>query len=93
MNFSGPDNLGNPYLSQLSGVHDALPDVSVDRTKIEAHADAILRRALLRNGYVRNEAGELEFVGAAAGAEPVRRSVVSQPRPRKRARRKTSKTN
>ena len=93
MNFSGSDNLGNPYLDQLSGVHDALPDVSVDRTKIEAQADAILRRALLRNGYVRNEAGELEFVGASAEAEPVRRSVVTEPQRRKRARRKTSKTN
>ena len=93
MNFSGSDNLGNPYLSQLNGVHDALPDVSVDRSKIEAEADAILRRALLRNGYVRNEAGELEFVGASAETEPVRRNVVIEPKPRKRARRKTSKTN
>lgn len=93
MNFSGSDNLGNPYLAQLSGVHDALPDVSLDRSKIEAAADAILRRALLRNGYVRNEAGELEFVGASAELEDVRPRGVTAPQPRKRARRKASKTN
>jgi len=90
MNFTGSDNLGNPYLSQLNGVHDALPDVSVDRSKIEAEADAILRRALLRNGYVRNEAGELEYVGAAVETEPAQRPVVTRPQPRKRSRRKTN---
>lgn len=90
MNFTGTDNLGNPYLSQLEGVHDGLPDVSVDRTKIEANADAILRRALLRNGYVRNEHGELEYVGASADVAPVR-PIVEPPRPaRKRARRKAN---
>jgi plasmid stability protein len=90
MNFTGPDNLGNPYLSQLNGVHDALPDVSVDRSKSEAEADAILRRALLRNGYVRNKAGELEYVGAGIEAEPAQRPAVARPQPRKRARRKTN---
>ncbi len=90
MNFTGTDNLGNPYLSQLEGVHDGLPDVSVDRTKIEAAAEAILRRALLRNGYVRNEHGELEYVGASAEVGPVR-PIVEPPRPvRKRQRRKAN---
>ncbi|HZU42088.1 MAG TPA: hypothetical protein VE994_05405 [Terriglobales bacterium] len=90
MNFTGSDNLGNPYLSQLNGVHDALPDVTVDRSKIEAAADAILRRALLRNGYVRNEAGELEYVGASVEAEPVQSRAATRPQPRKRARRKAN---
>jgi hypothetical protein len=90
MNSIGSDNLGNPYLSQLEGVHDALPDISVDRSKIEAAADAILRRALLRNGYVRNQQGELEYVGASVEPEPVRPMASSPGRPRKRARRKVS---
>jgi hypothetical protein len=92
MNFTGSDNLGNPYLSQLEGVHDALPDGSVDRTKIESDADAVLRRALLRNGYVRNEDGELEFVGAAAQPEPQQptRQPAGPVRTRKRTRRKAN---
>ena len=91
MNFTGTDNLGNPYLSQLEGVHDALPDVSVDRSKIETEADAVLRRALLRNGYVRNQDGELEYVGAAAPPEPQPvRQPVAPVRQRKRARRKAN---
>jgi hypothetical protein len=92
MNFTGSDNLGNPHLSQLEGVHDALPDVSVDRSKIETEADAVLRRALLRNGYVRNADGELEYVGASAQTEPepARRPAVTVARPRKRARRKAN---
>ncbi len=90
MNFTGTYNLGNPYLSQLEGVHDGLPDVSVDRTKIEAAADAILRRALLRNGYVRNEHGELEYVGASAEVEPVRPILEPQRPARKRQRRKAN---
>lgn len=90
MNSIGADNLGNPYLSQLEGVHDALPDISVDRSKIEAAADAILRRALLRNGYVRNQQGELEYVGASVEVEPVRPMASATGRPRKRGRRKAS---
>ncbi len=91
MNFTGTDNLGNPYLSQLEGVHDGSPEVSVDRRKIDADADAILRRALLRNGYVRNENGELEYVGASYQMEPVRSVGVVPARPvRKRVRRKAN---
>ena len=92
MNFTGTDNLGNPHLSQLEGVQDALPDVSVDRIKIETEADAVLRRALLRNGYVRNEDGELEYVGAPAAPPEPRpaRQPVAPVRQRKRARRKAN---
>ncbi len=90
MNFTGSDNLGNPYLSQLEGVHDGLPDASVDRSKIEADADAILRRALLRNGYVRNEHGELEYVGASAEPQPVQPAVAPSRGARKRVRRKAN---
>ena len=90
MNYTGSDNLGNPYLSQLEGVHDGLPDVSVDRRKIEADADAILRRALLRNGYVRNEHGELEYVGASIEAQPVRPLAAPPRSTRKRVRRRAN---
>jgi hypothetical protein len=66
-----------------------LPDVSVDRSKIETEADAVLRRALLRNGYVRNEDGELEYVGLAA--QPATRPVQPAATPVRQARRKRAR--